>query len=168
MQGGVKAIPAACPLMHSRLCKQIRRILLGLLMLPGTSCSDTPHREPPSAYAIMTNFGPVLIKSDGFARGLTRSALDELTRTGMTQANRGQVRAVSKDDVMPIDQLLLHVEEGFQPAREQVTLQLLHAGTVIGSTTTNAPGASAFPNAVFIHTVASLAQRLLPAIDSNL
>ena len=158
----------SCRFRHKLRGARARQTLTILLMLTSAGCSSSlqsgaPHR----AYALFTDAGPVLIDVDGFAHGFTHSALEAWVRKGLTQADRGQLRLLQPEEGMPRWQMLLHIEEGFRPARAQVTLELFHAGKLVESASTAAPAAGAFPAAVFIHTVADLARRLLPHVGPN-
>lgn len=118
-------------------------------------------------YAVLTDTGPILIELDGFARGYTHSALLVLVREGVERAGRGQVVPLTAGEATPTRRMVLHVEEGFRPVVAQITLSLFDAGRLIKSSSTRAPAPDAFPNAVFIDTVAGLTWRLLPPRDRH-
>jgi hypothetical protein len=148
--------------------RRIGRTLAVVLMLLNASCTSLlGNGTPPSSYAVLTDAGPVLVDADGFAHGFTQAALEASVRKAMIQAHRGQLRVIGVGEVTPTRRMLLHVEEGFRPTRAQVTLELFRAGKLVKSVSMAAPEPGAFPESVFIRSVADLARRLLPPVGPN-
>ena len=147
---------------------EIRRGLATLLMLMSASCSSSLENGAPLlTYVVLTDAGPILIDADGFAHGFTQSALEDTVRTGVKQGHRGQIKLLEADEFMPTRRMLFHVEEGFRPTRAQITMELFFAGQLVKSVSTASPEPGAFPEAVFIHSIADLTRRLLPPVALN-
>jgi len=144
---------------------RIRHGLATLLMLMSASCSSSLENGAPIlTYVVLTDAGPILIDADGFAHGFTQSALEATVRKRVKQAHRGQLEA---DEFTPSRRVLLHVEEGFRPTRAQLTMELFRAGKLVKSVSAASPEPGAFPDAVFIHSIADLTRRLLPPAALN-
>ncbi len=147
---------------------RIRHGLATLLMLMSASCSSSLENGAPLlTYVVLTDAGPILIDADGFAHGFTQSALEATVRKGVKQAHRGQLKLLKADEFTPTRRMLFHVEEGFRPTRAQITMELFRAGKLVKSVSTASPEPGAFPEAVFIHSIADLTQRLLPPVALN-
>ena len=139
-----------------------------LLMLMSASCSGPLENGAPFlTYVVLTDAGPILIDADGFAHGFTQSALESTVRKGVKQAHRGQIKLLEADEFMPTRRMLFHVEEGFRPTRAQITMELFRAGQLVKSVSTASPEPGAFPDAVFIHSIADLTRQLLPPAALN-
>ncbi len=146
----------------------IRCGLATLLLLMSASCSSSPENGAPFlTYVVLTDAGPILIDADGFAHGFTQSALEATVRKGVKQAHRGQLKLLEADEFAPTRRMLFHVEEGFRPTRAQITMELFRAGKLVRSVSAASPEPGAFPEAVFIHSVADLTRRLLPPAALN-
>lgn len=141
------------------------RCLLGAVGLAcAASCSSLPTVDlADRPYEVLTDAGPVLVDLVGFSRSYSHAKLDTLVRKGMERAGRGQVVTLLPGEAMPARRMVLHVEDSFRWPVAQVTLTLFDAdGKLVHSVSSRAPAPGAFPNAVFIDTVAGLASRLLP------
>lgn len=147
---------------------RICRSLAVVFTLLSASCTNLlGNGAPPLSYAVLTGAGSVLVDADGFAHGFTQSALEASVRKAMIQAHRGQLRELRVGEVTPTRRMLLHVEEGFRPTRAQLTLELFRAGRLVKSVSMAAPEPGAFPESVFIHSIADLTRQMLPPLDPN-
>jgi len=113
----------------------------------------------------VTDSGPLLLEVDGSAPGLSNSFLIMALGKGMARADRGRVAPFEQIIAAPVGSLLLHVEQQTRPPRAQLTLRLFSAGRLIRTVSSGAPPVTAFPDMVFLDSIAGLGQRLLPLDD---